>query len=198
MTGRPDGWIELCVASHARLVASIAGLTGPDARRASRLPGWTVGHVLTHLARNADGHRDMFEAARRGEIAAQYPGGREQRAADIDAGADRPAAELVADVAGSATALELAWAALPADGWDREGITTAGSASMAELVFRRLREVEVHRVDLGLGAEPPDWPAAYVEEELRRHLPELPGRADGAALAAWLLHRGPPPELGPW
>ena len=30
-----------------------------------KLEGWTVGHVLTHLARNADSHVRMLEAAAR-------------------------------------------------------------------------------------------------------------------------------------
>ena len=38
---------------------------------------------------------------------------------------------------------------------------------MADLAFARWREVEVHRVDLGLGYEPEDWPAEYVRLELR-------------------------------
>jgi maleylpyruvate isomerase len=99
--------------SHARLRDTLVGLTDAGARRPSLLPNWTVGHVLTHLARNADSHVRMLEGARRGEVADQYPGGNEQRAADIEAGAGRPAADLVADVAGSAGRLEEAWAATP-------------------------------------------------------------------------------------
>src|SRR4051794_11621167 len=40
--------------SHRRLFADIDGLTDAQARAASNLPDWTVGHVLTHIARNAD------------------------------------------------------------------------------------------------------------------------------------------------
>jgi hypothetical protein len=60
--------VALATESHARLLAALAPLTDDGARRRSRLPGWTVGHVLTHLARNADSHLRMLEAARRGEI----------------------------------------------------------------------------------------------------------------------------------
>ena len=50
----------------------------------------------------------MLEAAARGEVAAQYPGGMAQREADIEAGAGRPAAELVADVVATAAGWEAA------------------------------------------------------------------------------------------
>lgn len=86
--------------AHALLVAALAGLTDQQCAGPSLLPGWTIGHVLTHLARNADSHVGMLLAANRGEVAVQYPGGLSQRAADIEAGADRPAAEQVADLGG--------------------------------------------------------------------------------------------------
>ena len=43
--------------------------------RASRLPGWSRGHLLSHLARNADGVRGMVEGAIVGEEREQYPHG---------------------------------------------------------------------------------------------------------------------------
>ena len=61
--------------AQTRFDAVIAGLTDDDARRASRLPDWTVGHVLAHVARNADSHVRRAEAATRGEVVEQYPGG---------------------------------------------------------------------------------------------------------------------------
>jgi maleylpyruvate isomerase len=67
---------------------------------------------------------------------------------------------------------------------------------------RRWREVEVHRVDLGLGPEPADWPDAYVDLELPAALTGLPARlppADRATLLAWLVGRtDTPPRLPPW
>src|SRR2546430_1201820 len=38
-----------------RLLASATTLTDTGMREPSLLPGWTRGHVLTHVARNADG-----------------------------------------------------------------------------------------------------------------------------------------------
>ena len=109
-------------AAHARLVAHLASLTDAQAAQPSLLPGWSIGHVLTHLARNADSHVGMLQAANEGRAAAQYPGGLEQRNADIEAGQGRPAAALVADVIESNGRLEAAWSAMTADGWRGEGL----------------------------------------------------------------------------
>ena len=80
-----------------------------DASAPSLLPGWTVGHVLTHLARNADSMVRVLDAAERGEVVERYPGGRSTRNAEIDAGFARPADEQMADVAATIERLEAAW-----------------------------------------------------------------------------------------
>lgn len=156
-----------CRAAHVRLLGSLHGLSPGDARRPSRLPGWTVGHVLTHLARNADSHVRMLVAARHGQVADQYQGGRPARAADIEAGAGRSEADLVADVAGACRRLEEAWEATPGDVWERgRGRVVGGEWPVAQLPFRRWREVEVHHADLGLGFGWQDWSDGYVAGEL--------------------------------
>ena len=80
-----------CRESHADLIDTLTGLDNLDPTRPSRLPGWSVGHVLTHLARNADSHVDMLDGR------TQYPSV-EQRNTDIDTGASRDADTLIADV----------------------------------------------------------------------------------------------------
>src|SRR5204863_7315242 len=100
----------------------------------------------------------------RGENVAQYPGGREQRAADIEAGARRSAAELIADVAEASARADHAFASYPADRWDQ--LTGGGvgiDSPASNLPFGRWREVEVHMVDLGLGYSPADWPIEIVD-----------------------------------
>ena len=159
---------ELVADAHDRLVErlrSLVGCGGLDAGGASRLPGWTRGHVLTHLARNADGLRGLVEAAERGEEADQYPGGAERRTRDIEAGAGRAADELVDDVATSASRLEAAWAGTDGAGTGR---VASGTLPMTDVAFHRLREVWLHAVDLDVGFEPADLDATYVRLELRR------------------------------
>ncbi|MEZ5182021.1 MAG: maleylpyruvate isomerase family mycothiol-dependent enzyme [Acidimicrobiales bacterium] len=195
----PDVELAGCRASHQRLDEAIAGLTDEQARQPSRLPGWSVGHVLTHLARNADSVVRRLEAAARGEVVDQYVGGREGRAADIEAGAARPAVELLADVRTSSARCDEACAGVPAEVWERPTRGLGGDVSPAAfLAFSRWREVEVHHVDLGLGYEPSSWPAELVERWLPHELGRLPGRTEPAALLAWALGRAEAPPLGDW
>lgn len=184
----PDGWLAGCAAAHRRLEAVAGRLTDDAARRASLLDGWSVGHVLTHLARNADSHTAMVEAAGRNEVVAQYPGGAAQREGDIAEGQGRRAAELAADVERANERLERAWAGASEEAWATGlGLRSAGPATLAELVFLRWREVEVHLVDLGLpDLGCPDWDgldAAYLDLEWSAVLAGLGGRVpEGATL----------------
>jgi maleylpyruvate isomerase len=146
-----------------RVSVVIAQLTDVEARGPSRLPGWSRGHVLTHLARNADGIRNMAEGAAVGEEREMYPGGAERRATDIDAGADRPASELVADFTRASAALDDAWRRMPDDAWDRLGVTIAyGPTKQRTMIGGRRRELLVHLVDLDLGVCPADLPDDFL------------------------------------
>jgi len=148
----------------ARTDAVLARMSDAGARRPSRLPGWTRGHIATHLARNADGNRNMIEGVLAGEERAMYPGGEAGRAADIDAGAGRSAADLLADFRDSAQALDDAWNRVPDDAWSGTGVTLfAGPVPISTMVLSRCRELLVHLVDLDLGVAPADLPADYVE-----------------------------------
>jgi maleylpyruvate isomerase len=197
--GVPPSELEGCARSHRVLLDRIAGLTDSEARAPSLLPDWTVGHVLTHLARNADSVTRRLEAAACGEVVDQYAGGYAGRASEIAAGASRPAAELVADVAESAARMEAACGAIPPEVWNRPTRDVSGLERPARaMVWRRWREVEVHHSDLGLGYTPADWPAELVAAWLPRELERLPVRTDANALLVWVTGRGPAPTLAPW
>jgi maleylpyruvate isomerase len=186
--------------SHAGVLADLAGLADDVARRPSRLPGWTVGHVVTHLARNADSVTRRLAGAARGEVVDQYAGGAAGRAGEIEEGSDRPASVLVEDLRVAQERLEAAADTMPDGAWD--GLTRGvdGDERPAwRLPFGRWREVEVHRVDLGLGHEPADWPDELVARWLPDVLATLPDRTDPPSLLAWALGRTPTaPALGPW
>ena len=195
--GGPVALVEGCVAAQAALRASLEDLSDEAARRPSRLPGWSVGHVLTHIARNADSVVWRLEGAARGELRDQYPGGPEQRRDDIEAGAGRPAAALVLDVRGTSAAVERVMADLPAAAWDAPSRTSRGGVeSSRDAVLSRWREVVVHHGDLGL--DPVPFPPALVDVWLPRELPRLAERGDPAELLAWIIGRGDPPVLAPW
>ncbi|MSW20314.1 MAG: hypothetical protein F2873_05400, partial [Actinobacteria bacterium] len=99
-----DHHVNGCGAAHRRLVGHLEALVDSGilndavAQQPCRLPGWSVGHLLTHLARNADSHTRVIDGALRGEVTDQYEGGAAGRSAEIDAGAARGAQVLVDDV----------------------------------------------------------------------------------------------------
>ena len=195
--GAPTAWIAGCLDAQSALDAALAGLTDDEARRPSLLPDWSVGHVLSHIARNAESVVWRLEGAAIGERRDQYPGGLEQRSGDIASGATRSAHELVADVARTSAAVARAVTELPNPAWDAPSRTSRGVIEDSRaVVFSRWREVVVHHRDLGLGAVPfpEDLLAAWLPNELAR----LAERTDPGALLAWVLGRGPAPELGPW
>lgn len=178
---------------------AIAGLTDDLARQPSLLPDWTVGHVLTHLARNADAMSRRIRGATVGETVDQYVGGRAGRAAEIEAGASLTARAIVADVATTSAELDSLFETMPDDVWDRMVSTVGGGEhAVSQLPFRRWREVRVHLVDLGLGDTPADWSDDLVDRLLPRLTASLAERCDQRALVAWALGRGPAPDLSPW
>ena len=155
-----------CAAAHQALLATLDAMSEDQARAPSVLPGWTVGHVATHLARNAEAFTGMLLAANEGDVAHMYPGGFEQRESDINVGAVRGAPDLVADVRAGIWELEGTWANLSTRGWQGSGITPLGPIKIADIPFRRWREVVVHHGDLGLGYSWRAWPHDYVAIEL--------------------------------
>ncbi len=195
--GTPAKWVEGCLAAQQALDADLEGLDDAGARRPSLLPGWSIGHVLTHIARNADSVVWRLEGAALGELRDQYPGGLEQRHDEIEAGATRSADELRADVRTTSAAVARVMAELPEGAWDAASRTARGVVEPSrDAVFSRWREVVVHHGDLGLAPVP--LPAALVEAWLARELPRLGERADPAGLLAWVIGRGAAPQLAPW
>jgi maleylpyruvate isomerase len=154
--------IEQVNEATGRLLAGLDGLADADAARPSLCPGWTVGHVLTHIARNADGLRRGAEGARRGEAVPMYASA-QARDHEIEAGAGRPMPELAADVASSAAALSDAWSAMSTADWDRAMLHHRyGTLPLNDTPMMRLSEVEIHHVDLGDRFRPDGWPDSFV------------------------------------
>jgi maleylpyruvate isomerase len=195
---RIDRDITGCAAAHQRLLGDLDGLTDEQVRSESVLPKWTVGHVLNHLVRNAEGISRVFAAAADGRVVERYPGGLAGRDAGIEDGADRPAGELVADVRSTIWRLEQAWATAPPTVWQQgRGLEPSGAeVPVAVFPYKRWREVEVHHADLGLGFTFDDWSDQFVAAGLDEQLPALSGRIEGGlaateidALRAELGHR---------
>ncbi len=165
-----------------RLMATAAALTDARAREPSLLPGWTRGHVLTHIARNADGLANLLRWARTGRETPMYASA-DSRRADIERGAGRPVPGLAADVERTAAAFAAEAASLPADAWTAPVRALQGPAFPARGVLeRRLSEVEIHHVDLAAGYLPGDWPADFVADALPRVADSFTGRQDAPSL----------------
>lgn len=146
----PADWLRQIESGHARLLDTARAVTDEQARRPSLLPGWTVGHVLTHIARNADGLINLLTWAATGVRTPMYGPG-DAREADIEAGAHRSAAELLKDVAESNERMVGALSRMPADRWGEIVEWRGGVRKPAGVIqSARLTEVEVHHADLGL------------------------------------------------
>ncbi|OXM66929.1 maleylpyruvate isomerase N-terminal domain-containing protein [Amycolatopsis vastitatis] len=130
---------------------AVGGLGEPELRAPSALPGWSRAHVLAHVARNADGLRNLLIWANTGVETPMYRS-EEARDADIDAGARHPAADLLADVVASAARFAEYAEAMPDDAWAREARNRRGAPVTGAVVARmRLSELAIHLADLDLG-----------------------------------------------
>jgi len=165
-------------AATGRLLTVAGTLTDAEVAEPSLLPGWTRGHVLTHLARNADGLANLLRWAGTGIETPVYASA-QARAADIAAGAGRPAADLAADLTSAADAFAARAAQLPDDAWTTHVRLLTGPPFPASGVLQlRLSEVEIHHVDLAAGYRPGDWPAGFVATALARAAGSFAGRED--------------------
>src|SRR5689334_9839555 len=124
-----------------RLVRTASDLDPAAVSRPSLLPGWTVGHVLTHVARNADAYTNLLVWARTGAETPAYATPT-ARAEGIEAGADRPLREQIEDIRTAHERFADAAAAMPAEAWTFHLPPTGLSAGAVP--WARLREVEVH------------------------------------------------------
>ncbi|MER7462621.1 maleylpyruvate isomerase family mycothiol-dependent enzyme [Streptomyces sp. NPDC097981] len=141
-----------------RLLTAVAKLDNAALAEESHLPGWTRGHVLAHLARNADALVNVF--AGRPMYASA-----EARDSDIERDAPRPLEVQLADVR-ETHADFLAQTEQDQD-WSRTVELRNGVTDLAANVpFRRLVEVELHHVDLNIGYELSDLPDEFTAREI--------------------------------
>lgn len=158
-----------------RLLTAAARLDNASMAEPSRLPGWSRGHLLAHLARNADALVNVLEGR------PMYPDA-VTRDADIERDAPRPLDVQVADVRATAERFQRV-AAVPAD-WARTVALRNGVTDVAARVpFRRLVEVELHHADLGIGRELEDLSADFIERETDFLTERFAGHADVPPLA---------------
>lgn len=172
--------LEETVVATTRYLAALSDLGDDEVRAPSLLPGWSRGHVLTHVARNADALVNLLHWAETGVATPMYPS-REQRDADIEAGAGRSAHELLEDNAAAAGRFLQAVNQLDVRHEDAPVSRTLDGETFParEVALMRRLEVEIHHADLGLEFSHRDWPAELAEVVLERVLAD---RAEGPAM----------------
>jgi maleylpyruvate isomerase len=156
----PTADIEGLADSHRRLVDHLVSIdpAGVDPGADSLLPVWTIGHVLSHISRNADSILRMLAGL------PQYWKGFQSRDADIELGAGRSWSELVDDVAATCAAVDRRMAEV--DDWSGTVQATLVERPKHTLAHVRRREVEIHHHDLGLGYGFDDMPSDFVRAEI--------------------------------
>jgi len=178
----PQAALDQITRATEDLLSSASTLSDAAMREPSLLPGWSRGHLLTHVARNADGGRRLLSWARTGVEASEYPS-MLARAEQIEAGGGRTAADLVADLRHSAARFALEYARMPAQAWHRIVCWTGGQQRPAmRAADSRLTEVLVHHVDLRAGYTPAHWPPGFVSDMLSRVADSLAPRDNMSAI----------------
>ena len=209
-----DRAIGLLAEVTDRLLDDVRELDDGAVHAPSLLPGWTRGHVLTHVARNADALCRLLHWARTGEETRMYPS-REARDAEIEEGAQRSASELEADVESSAERLLAGLADLPLERREVPVRASRGAEFPArEILWMRVREAAYHHVDLDTGVRFADLPAPVIarglpeavertgvdpaEHDVRGEAGDVLGWLTGRESAERLITPGRLPHLSAW
>ena len=156
-------------------LTALEGRSDAELAEPTALAGWTGKHLVAHVAANADALRHLVHWARTGEETPMYSS-TEQRNADIEAGAGRPAGELRDWARASAKALGEDLASLDDEQWQHLVRTAQGRTVPAtEVPWMRAREVMVHAVDLegavGFADLPADFLASLVDDIVGKRSP---------------------------
>jgi maleylpyruvate isomerase len=160
---------KLLAEASVRVNRTVDRFHGDDWSAPSLLPGWTRAHVVAHLALNAEG----MARALRGVVADEEPDDEprsmydsdEQRDADIAALATLDSSEIRQRLLAGTTLLAEAVTAIPQDRWDTSVERTPGGRRIRAAAFpgMRLRELEIHHVDLDAGYTTAAWPLPFAE-----------------------------------
>lgn len=177
MTTERERALGLLGDSANRVLRTVDGFHGDDWRAPSLLPGWTRAHVVAHLALNAEG----LARGLRG-VVADDPADEPRTMYDSDARRDSDIADLaVADPAeirerllAGTTILGEAIGSLPEEAWEQRVERTPGGREIRADAFpgMRLRELEIHHVDLDAGYTfdqvDPDLLALFLDDTVAR------------------------------
>jgi maleylpyruvate isomerase len=162
-------------AAHERLFSAV---DQPDewARQPSGLPGWTRAHVVAHLLGNALGLRRLTEWAASGEETPMYDSPA-ARAAEIEDKSGWRLATLRGDLMEESARLESALQALTHPLGANTLVMGSGAQIDAwELPMMRIREVEIHHVDLAAGYTADHWSEPFTFRTMNQVVPTFVAR----------------------
>lgn len=166
MTSHLSDNLALLAHETALLVGTASGLDDQSIRAPSLCEGWTRAHVLSHLARNADGLGNLVSWAITGTPVAMYESP-EARDTDITAGSTRGAQEILTDLTESAERFASAAPGLAGPPEHAEVEMRTGRRVLGEqLPTLRLLEVVFHHVDLNAGYTFADADPGFVRRAI--------------------------------
>jgi maleylpyruvate isomerase len=159
----PQGAFELLPEATQRLVRTVDRLGDDELGEPSGLPDWTRAHVVAHLALNSEGLAGVLQGRMAGEPTTMYPSD-DARSADIEELAAGDRAELRERFLAGTTLVTDAVDHFPDEWWGETFERTPGGRVIryAAIPGMRLREVEIHHVDLAAGFDPTGWSDAFA------------------------------------
>jgi maleylpyruvate isomerase len=164
------------------LLTALGSLADAELAAPSGLDGWSRRHLLAHVALNAEALGRLVTWARTGVRRDMYASS-DQRDADIQSYARRPAAYLRSWVASSAAELNNAWDELTSVQWSQEVITAQGRSVPARVLpWLRAREACLHALDLDAGVTPDDIPLGFWSSLIEDVADWRSARGDGPSL----------------
>ena len=192
---------DLLPEATRRLIRTVDALADDDYAAPSGCAGWTRGHVIAHLALNAEGLAGALRGIVEGDPMPMYAS-QERRDGDIDQLAGASPSVLRARLLGASTDLAEAYGAVPTDRMTTTIDRIPGGWTFpAEAVsVMRLQEVEIHHADLATGYTRADWPSGFaallLDNDLRKRTePALTAHATDLD-RTWTVGAGGPTVSG--
>ncbi|MEO8330383.1 MAG: maleylpyruvate isomerase family mycothiol-dependent enzyme [Candidatus Nanopelagicales bacterium] len=156
-------------ATHLRELADaeqrfLSAIDQPDrwAETTSGLPGWSRSHVVAHVLGNAEGMLNLVAWARTGVTTPMYVSAAARTAA-IEERANWSLSRLRDALAGASDTLASECSAMIHPLASTQLAMASGATVQAwEIPMIRLREVEIHHVDLAADYAPTDWSSGFT------------------------------------
>jgi maleylpyruvate isomerase len=190
---------ELTSATH-RLVRTVDAMPEQSYAEPSPLPGWSRGHVVAHLALNAEGLAGALRGLTEGRSVPMYAS-QEARDDDIATLAGCEPTAVRGRLLGAVTDFVDAVAAVPEEMANTMIDRTPGGRRFLarDVPLMRHREVEIHHADLGLDYSHADWPAEFcvrlIDSAVRRPYPDPLALHATDLDRTWYVHEGGGPTV---